>query len=104
MPFYCYFLLTLALELPLVLLFFKKEWKQALPVGFLLNLFTWPLLHILLYNTKIDINLLEAGVAITEGLGYWLLLGCRWQKALLVSFLVNAFSYGAGLLLNNYIL
>jgi hypothetical protein len=51
MPFYCYFLLTLLLELPIVLLFFKKQRKQVLLVGFLLNLFTWPLLHVLLSNS-----------------------------------------------------
>jgi hypothetical protein len=104
MPFYCYFLLTLVLELPIVLLAFKKERKQVLLVGFLLNLFTWPLLHVILYSTAININVLEAGVAITEGAGYWLLLQCRWQKAFLLSFLVNGLSYGAGLILNNYIL
>jgi hypothetical protein len=104
MPFYCYFLLTLALELPIVLLFFKTQWKQALLVGFLLNLFTWPLLHVLLYNAEININLLEIGVALAEGAGYLLLLNCRWQKAFFISFLVNGFSYGFGLILNNYIL
>ena len=60
-----YFVLTLLLELPIVLLFFKGEWKFALLIGFLLNLFTWPLLHVLLFYTGIDINILEIGVAIT---------------------------------------
>jgi hypothetical protein len=104
MPFYCYFLLTLLLELPFVLLVFKKEWKQALLVGFLLNLFTWPLLHVLLSSTTININVLEAGVAITEGAGYYLLMQCNWKKAFILAFLVNGFSYGAGLILNHYVL
>ncbi|MEP6675288.1 MAG: hypothetical protein ABJA78_09035 [Ferruginibacter sp.] len=103
MPFYFYFILTLVLELPVVLLFFKRQWKLALLTGFLLNLFTWPLLHVLLYHTQININLLELGVAITEGTGYCLLLQCRWYKGFGVGLLVNAFSYGVGLFLNNFI-
>ncbi len=103
MPFYAYFLLTLLLELPIVLLFFKKDRKHVLLSGFLLNLFTWPLLHVLLFYTAIDINLLECGVSVVEGAGYYWLLHCRWQKAFGVAFLVNAFSYGTGLLLNHYI-
>jgi hypothetical protein len=104
MPFYCYFLLTLLLELPIVLLLFKPQWKQVLLVGFLLNLFTWPLLHVLLAETRLDINLLETGVALTEGLGYMMLLRCSWKKAFLTSLLVNGISYGFGVVLNNYFL
>lgn len=103
MPFYFYFLLTIVLELPIVLLFFKKQWKFALLIGLLLNLFTWPVLHLLLYHTEININLLEVGVALVEGLGFYLFMECGWKKAFAVAFLVNAFSYGAGLILNNMI-
>ncbi len=98
-----YFVLTLLLELPIVLLFFKSEWKFALLIGFLLNLFTWPLLHILLFYTGIDINILETGVAITESIGYYLLLQCSWKKAIALGFIANAVSYGVGLLLNHFI-
>jgi hypothetical protein len=98
-----YFVLTLVLELPIVLLFFKGEWKLALLIGFLLNLFTWPLLHILLFYTDIDINLLEIGVAITESIGYYLLLQCSWKKAIALGFTANAISYGIGLMLNHFI-
>jgi hypothetical protein len=104
MPFYFYFLLTLILELPIVLLFFKKQWKFALLIGILLNLFTWPLLHLLLYCTNIDINILETGVAVAEGLGYCIFMECRWQKGFGVSFLANGFSYGVGVLINMYLL
>ena len=103
MPFYFYFLLTLALELPIVLLFFKKRWKFALLIGLLLNLFTWPLLHLLLYYTHIDINIAELGVTAAEGIGYWIFMECKWQKAFGVSLLANGFSYGVGLLINNYL-
>lgn len=100
MPFYFYFFLTLLLELPIVLLFFKKQWKFALLIGVLLNLFTWPLLHVLMYYSAIDINVLEVGVALSEGLGYWIFMQCTWQKGFGVSFFVNGFSYGIGILIN----
>ena len=102
MPFYYYFLSTLVIEMPLVLMVFNKQWKWALLIGVLLNLFTWPLLHIFLFKTNININLLETGVAITEGLGYLIFMNCSWQKAFVVSFLANGLSYGLGLLINNY--
>jgi hypothetical protein len=98
-----YFLATLIIELPIVVIFFTKQWKYALLVGFLLNLFTWPLLHILLFYTGININLLETGVAITESIGYYLLMQCRWKKALALGFIANAISYGIGIILNSYI-
>jgi hypothetical protein len=97
-----YFILTLLIELPIVLLFFKKDWKFTLLIGFLLNLFTWPLLHVLLFTTSININILEVGVAIAEGIGYWLLLQCSFKKGMFVGFLVNGISYGIGIILNNY--
>lgn len=104
MPIWSYFILTLIIELPFVLFFFKKEWKYALLVGFLLNLFTWPLLHVFLYTTQININILELGIAVCEGIGYSLLMKCSWKKGMLLGFLANAVSYGIGEILNRYIL
>ena len=96
-----FFLLTLLIELPLVCWCFRKEWRQALLIGFLLNLFTWPLLHVLLYSTRVNLNILEAGVAVTEGIGYLVFMECSWKKAFAVSFFAYGLSYGIGLLLNN---
>lgn len=101
MPLYFYFLLTLTIELPIVLLYFRKQFKQALLIGFLLNLFTWPLLHVFLFETRVDVNFLEIMIAITEGFGYFLFMKCKWWKGLLLSFVVNGLSYGIGILLNN---
>lgn len=96
-----YFFLTVFIELPIVFFFFRKEIKQALIAGFLLNLFTWPLLHVLLFYTNADLNVLELGVSITESSGYKLMMNCNWKKAILLGFIANAASYGTGLLLNN---
>lgn len=101
MPLYFYFLLTLIIELPIVVLYFRKQWKQALVIGFFLNLFTWPLLHVFLFETNVNINLLEIIIAITEGVGYFLLMPCKWWKGLLLSFVVNGLSYGIGILINS---
>lgn len=98
-----YFILTLIIELPLVIVFFKKEPKLALLIGFLLNLLTWPVLHIFLFYSNININVLEIGVAVTESIGYYLLMQCRFKKALVLGFTANAVSYGIGLFLNNYL-
>ncbi len=95
-----YFFLTLLIELPIVFLFFRKETKNALIAGFLLNLFTWPTLHVLLFYTNINVNLLELGVAITESIGYRLLMNCSWKKAVLLGFIANIASYGTGILIN----
>ena len=100
MQLYFYFLLTLLIELPIVVLYFRKQWKQALWIGFLLNLFTWPLLHVFIFETRIDLNFLEIIIAITEGVGYFLLMKCKWWKGLLLSFLANGLSYGIGVLIN----
>lgn len=102
MGIWLYFILTLVLELPVVCLFYKREWRSALLIGSLLNLFTWPLLHILLYYTNINIHLLETGVALVEGIGYAIFMKGKWTKAMLVSFLANGFSYGVGLLLTKF--
>ena len=103
MAIWYYFILTLVIELPIVCIFFRKRWKYALLIGFLLNLFTWPTLNILLYYAKWNINVLEIGVAIIEGIGYYLLMQCGWKKALVLGFMTNAISYGIGLILNNYV-
>ena len=101
MPLYFYFFITLIIELPLVIFYFRKQWRQALAAGFLLNMLTWPLLHIFLFETTLNIPLLEAGVAIIEGVGYFLLMKCKWWKGILLSIFVNGLSYGIGILINN---
>jgi len=97
-----FFILTLVIEFPVVYLFYKKQWKQVLAPFFLLNLFTWPLLHIFLDNSDINIYLLEFGVAIAEAIGYKLFMKSSWGKALLVSFVANTLSYFIGVLIFDY--
>jgi hypothetical protein len=96
-----YFFLTLLIELPIILLLFKKDRKYVLLIAFLLNLFTWPLLHVCLFYTSININVLELGVASIESIGFYFLLNCSWRKGLLAGFLANGVSYGIGIIINS---
>jgi hypothetical protein len=102
-PWY-YFLLTLLLELPLVLLFYPRAKRFTLIIGVLLNAVTWPSLHLCIYYTDIPVPILETGVALVEGLGYALFLPGKKYRAFGVAFLVNGCSYGIGVLLNHYIM
>ena len=100
MPLYFYLMLTLLIELPIVVVYFRRQWKLALIIGFFLNLLTWPLLHLLLIETNIKIYILEILVAIVEAAGYLIFMKCTRSQAIILSFIVNGMSYGAGLLLN----
>ena len=99
-----FFALTLLIEFPIILLFYYKQWKEILIPFFLLNLFTWPLLHFLLLTTDISLSLLELGVALAETAGYKLLMKSSWGRSFAAAFIANGVSYGVGLLINNYIL
>ncbi len=96
-----YFLLTLVIELPIVFFIFRQDKKYALLIAFLLNLFTWPVLHVLLFYTKMNLNFLEVGVALVESIGFYFLLNCSWKKALLAGVLANGVSYGIGIIINS---
>ena len=92
MEMFQYLLYTLLLELPVVLLCYRSQWKTVVPVTMLLNFFTWPLLTLLFYNTHIPLLILEAAVFIAEAIGFKIFLSGNWQKALLVSFGANGLS------------
>lgn len=97
-----FFVITLVIEAPVVLYAFRKELKKAVFPFLLLNFFTWSLLHLLLVETTMDANWLEAGVALTEAVGYKLFMRCSWTKALVIAVIANGLSYGAGLLISHF--
>ncbi len=98
-----FFGLTLLLEIPVIYLFFQRQWNAVLIPFFLLNLFTWPLLHYLLLTTQYSLPLMELGVALVEMTGYKFLMNSSWKKSFLASFVANALSYGTGILINNFL-
>lgn len=98
------FLITITVEILVMLFFYKRKTRPyAVLIAFILNLFTWPLLHVFLYNTSIDANILMAGVTILEAFGYWLFLRCNIGKGLLISVIGNALSYGLILLIFKHV-
>lgn len=99
-----FFLLTLVIEFPLILFFYKKQWIELVLPFLLLNLFTWPLLHFFLLTTDFPLPLLECGVVLTEMTGYKFLMKSSWKKSFAAAFIANGVSYGAGMLINNFVL
>jgi hypothetical protein len=91
------FLYTLLLELPFICLWLKKLWKEALLIGFLINLFTWPLLQVVHSITNIHILLLEFIVGLIEGYCYYLFFRKPLWQSLLIGITVNLFSFFIGL-------
>lgn len=104
MQMFQYLLYTLLLELPVVLLCYRSQWKTVLPVTILLNFFTWPLLTLLFCNTHIPLLILEVAVLITEAIGFKIFFRGSWQKALLVSLGANALSLFIGVWVSDILL
>lgn len=92
MEMFQYLFLTLGIEIPVLLICCKKEWKTAFITGVLINCFTWPVLTLLLYYTSVHLLILEAGVCITEAVAFRLFMNISMPKAFLVSFAANAAS------------
>lgn len=94
-----FLLLTLVVELPIVAIWLHYEWKRAIDIGFWLNLFTWPLLVVIVTNLHWNVLVMECIVAIVEGIGYYLFFRRNLIVCMFLSFLVNGLSYGIGLLI-----
>lgn len=83
---------TLLLELPILLLFFRKQWKSALIFGFFLNLFTLPLVSYAIYELKLNWYVGELAVLFTEFGLIWLYFRPKWWYAFLAAFTTNIVS------------
>jgi hypothetical protein len=95
-----YVLLTILFELPIFLLFWRKEgWLQTILFCILLNGFTNPILNLILPNFEVHVWILEGCVVLVEMLAAMFIFKASWQKALLFSFAANGFSYGLGVVL-----
>ena len=99
MKIFLFFLLTVTIEIPILILLLKGKRNEIIGIGFLINLFTWSTLHLLYLHYNVEINLLEFGVAITEGILIQLFLRNGWSKSFSVSFLVNSITYLTGILI-----
>jgi len=87
-------LLTILVELPIVGFFFsKRKRRSALMVCLFVNVVTWPVVNIIRLSTDWDLNLVEIGVVVLEGIAYWFFLGRNWTKAALIAILANTASF-----------
>lgn len=93
--------LTMLLELPFFLIFWRNEGLgQAILFCILLNGFTNPILNVVLLNSNTSVYWLELTVFFTEALIAWRLFRPSMRKAMLFSALANGFSFGAGLVMH----
>lgn len=90
------FLLTLALECPVVMALSRQAFRQVIPFCLAMNGFTWGTAMALLSLYPVPHAPLEAGIALTEGLILTQL--CAWSppRALLAAVLSNVLSWQVG--------
>ena len=88
------FLLTLLIELPIVVLFFKrKKRKEAALMAVLINIVSWSIAHIIFFSSDLPVYYVAIGLAIGEAIAFNLLLECNWKKAIILSLLANTLSF-----------
>ena len=88
------FFLIIIVELPIIILFFKRKKRQhALYIALLINIISWAIAHVILFSTDINIYYVAALVAVGEAVAFNKLLECSWKKAILMSLLVNSISF-----------
>lgn len=89
-------LFTILIELPIIAFFFRKRKRRyAVSVGLFVNIVTWPIVNIIRLNTEWDLNWVQVGVAVAEGIAYWFLLGRHIKKSVLIAIIANAASFFA---------
>ena len=88
------FLLTLLIELPILVLFFKrKKRKEALLMAVLINIISWSIAHIILFSSDLPVYYVGIGLAVGEAVAFTLLLECDWKRAITLSLLANSLSF-----------
>jgi riboflavin transporter FmnP len=88
------FLISLLVELPIVILFFKrKKRKEAAWMAVLINIISWSIAHIIFFSTELPVYYVAIGLAIGEAIAFFLLLNCNWKKAISIAVLANSLSF-----------
>ena len=95
-----YYLLTVSLEFTASFWVRRNHWLGAVA---LVNLVTYPAFFFTspaLLKTTYGIPIAEAVIVLVEGMGLSALYGFKdWRRMYLVSFVMNAFSYGVSVLM-----
>lgn len=88
------FLLTLLIELPILVLFFKrKKRKAAVLMAVLINIVSWSIAHIIFFSSDLPVYYVAIGLAVGEAVAFILLLECGWKRAITLSLLANSLSF-----------
>jgi len=88
------FLITLLIELPIVILFFKRKKRMdAAWMAVVINIITWSIAHIIFFSTELPVYYAAIGLAIVEAIAFKLLLNCNWKKAISIAILANSLSF-----------
>ncbi len=86
--------IILLVELPIIMLFFKqKKRRDALGYAIMINLVSWPIVHILKLTTELNVNYIEAGVIIFEAVALLIYTKCGWKKGFSMSVIANIASF-----------
>ena len=90
------FLLTLALECPMLMILSRMNFRQVGPFCFAMNGFTWGTAMAILSLHPVPHTVLEAGITLTEAAILTQLRPWTFLQTTATSLLINLFSWLAG--------
>ena|SRR5918993_4076999 len=89
-----HFLLIILVELPILILFFKRKKRQhAIYMALLINIISWSVAHVIFFSTEVNLYYIQLLVIVGEAVAFNRVLECSWKKAFTMSILVNLLSF-----------
>lgn len=89
-------LLILIIELPVIGFFYKrKKRSNAYVFTLLINVITWPIIHVIRLNTDWNLLYVQCGITLIELVAFVFFLQCSLKKAFLMAVLANTLSFVA---------
>lgn len=96
---FIYLLATILIEIPIYFLFNQQRVTYTITILVLANCATWSILHLLLFNTNLNLYLLEMGVTLTEAIIIRLFLLNNFRQSLLISLVQNGITTLIGVII-----
>ncbi len=88
------FLLIILVEIPILILFFKRKKRQnAVYMALLINIISWAVAHVILFSTEVNIYYVTILIIIGEAIAFNKFLECSLKKSFIMSLLVNTLSF-----------
>ena len=88
------FFLLILVELPILVLFFKRKKRQnAIYMGLLINIISWSVAHVIFFSTEVNIYYIQALVIIGEAIAFNKVLEVTWKRAIIMSLVLNILSF-----------